>query len=185
MRKIRNEWYKDVVWELFDIHGGVNSSCGVYLVCIGGYLHWQTLISPYKGESCSSCKGYFRTNLESVRKDVECTYGILKKQWRILEYGIQYRDISMTEQIFKTCCILHNMMVDEPETLQSTTHIRRGSHFVQNDSIYLDDAQTMQQRFGDERVFASVRKRDHWEANKWNERRAALSEHIEFFKRGE
>ena len=76
------------------------------------------------------------------------------------------------------------MMVDEPETLQSTTRIRRGLHFVQNDAIYLEDAQTMQQRFGDERVLANVRKRDCWEANKWNERRAALSQHIEFRKRG-
>ena len=52
------------------------------------------------------------------------------------------------------------MMVDEPETLQSTTHNRRGSHFVQNDAIYLENAQTMQQRFGDEQVLANVRKRD-------------------------
>ena len=51
-------------------------------------------------------------------------------------------------------------MVDEPETLQSTTHIRRGSHFVQNDVIHLEGAQTIQQRFGDEQVLANVRKRD-------------------------
>lgn len=33
--------------------------------------------------------GYFSTNLEGVRKDIE-TFGILKKHWRILDFGILY-----------------------------------------------------------------------------------------------
>ena len=130
--------------------GELKRSRGMYFIYDGGYLYWQTLVCLYAGTAGTGCRGYYNSNLEIVRKDVDCTFGILKNRSRMLEYGIQYRDISIAEQIFKTCCILHIMMVDEPETLQSTTRIRRGSHFLQNDAIYLEDAQTMQQRFGDE-----------------------------------
>ena len=48
---------------------------------------------------------YFLTNLESVRKDVECVFGILKGRWASLDQGFKYREI------FLTCAVLHNMML--------------------------------------------------------------------------
>ena len=66
---------------------------GMYLICDGGYLRWVTLICPYTYASThdgAGRRGYFNGNIESVRKDVECTYGILKKWWRTLDYGIHY-----------------------------------------------------------------------------------------------
>ncbi len=47
-------------------------------------------ICPYKHEPVSSQKGYFSAKIESVRKDVECVFGIIKKRWRILDYGIRF-----------------------------------------------------------------------------------------------
>ena len=49
--------------------------------------------------------------LESVRKDVECTFADLKNVWRILKYGVPYSDPHDVECIFKTCCIFHNMVL--------------------------------------------------------------------------
>lgn len=85
--KLRKEWYKEVEWHLFDADGNVVTQKGVYLICDGGYLRWKTLICPFPSERHGTRKGYFSDNLESVRKDVECTFGILKARWRILEYG--------------------------------------------------------------------------------------------------
>ena len=54
---------------------------GAWLLVDNGYLSWSVTIPPFKTT--------FDTNeiqwskwLESMRKDVECTFGILKGSWR-------------------------------------------------------------------------------------------------------
>jgi hypothetical protein len=64
---------------------------------------WPVVICPFKGENCSSHKGYLMSNLESMRKDVECTFGTLKKSWRIPEVSVQYHDIENVDKVFLTC----------------------------------------------------------------------------------
>ena len=54
-------------------------------------------------------------NIKSVRKDVECTLGILKKQWRVLNNELNYCDINICEKIFVTCCCLNNFLLDQME----------------------------------------------------------------------
>ena len=76
VKKIREEWYSRVTWKYFDKDGNECEAKGVYFICDGGYLRWPTLISPFKHADKSSLHGYFSTNLESVRKDVECVFGI-------------------------------------------------------------------------------------------------------------
>ncbi len=58
------------------------------------------LVYPFKHSGPASQKGHFSTALESVRKDVECTFGILKKRWKVLEYGIRFDDIHVVERFF-------------------------------------------------------------------------------------
>jgi len=46
-----------------------------------------------------------------VRKDAECTFGILKARFRVL-FGRQYRhNATDVEHVFKVCCILHNVLM--------------------------------------------------------------------------
>jgi hypothetical protein len=47
-----------------------------------------------------------------MRKDVECTFGILKGRWRILKTGIRLHGTKPAYQIFKTCCALHNWLLE-------------------------------------------------------------------------
>lgn len=49
------------------------------------------------------------TRLESVRKDVECTFGILKGRFRILQSRILFHSQKKVDNIFVGACILHNM----------------------------------------------------------------------------
>ena len=83
---------------------------GAYLICDNRYLCWPTPICTYSGVENSSLEGYFSTNLESVQKDVECTFGILKKRWQTLNNGLNYCDIRT--------CGLHNFMLDQMERNQ-------------------------------------------------------------------
>ena len=50
--------------------------------------------------------------LESMRKDVKCAFGILKGRFRILKTVVRLHGIEATDQIWMTCCALHNMLLD-------------------------------------------------------------------------
>ena len=58
--------------------------------------------------------------VESVSKDVECTFG-LKARWRWLRSEILYKDRAIIGYAMKTAAILHNVLLryDNLETLNS------------------------------------------------------------------
>ena len=76
-------------------------------------LCWPVLICPFKHSGCATQKGYVSSTVKSGQKDVECMFGILKNQWKILEYGIRFKVIEVVERVFVVCCMLHNMMLSE------------------------------------------------------------------------
>jgi hypothetical protein len=49
--------------------------------------------------------------LESMQKDVECTFGILKKRFSILKTGMRIRSIAQCDKVWCTCCALHNLLL--------------------------------------------------------------------------
>ena len=105
----------DNVFELYkrNEHGEVISVkyCGAWLLVDNGYLKWATTIPP-----CKNTIFYEETRwsewLESMRKDVECTFGILKGRWRILKAGVRLHGVDSCDKIWKTCCAFHNMLLD-------------------------------------------------------------------------
>ena len=46
-----------------------------------------------------------------MRKDVECTFGIMKGRFTILKTGIKLQNFELTDQVWLTCCALHNMLL--------------------------------------------------------------------------
>ncbi len=50
--------------------------------------------------------------IESMRKDGECTFGILKGRWRILKAGIRVHGTASADAILKTCCAMHNWLLE-------------------------------------------------------------------------
>jgi hypothetical protein len=62
--------------------------------------------------SCASPKGYFSSNIESIRKDVECTFGILKKRCHVLDHGFIYHNIMICKKVFITFCDFHTFLLD-------------------------------------------------------------------------
>ena len=49
--------------------------------------------------------------LESMRKDIECTFGILKSRFRILKNTIRLYFEDDIEALFRTCAVLHNILL--------------------------------------------------------------------------
>jgi hypothetical protein len=116
--------FKYSCWCYYNVEGSVRFERGMYLICDNGYLHWPTSICLCAQVDKSTLEGYFSTNIESVCKDVECTFGITKKRWQILNNGFKYRDINICEKIFINCCCLHNFFLDLME--QNTVRVGRG-----------------------------------------------------------
>jgi hypothetical protein len=85
---------------------------GGWLLVDNGYLNWGTTIPPMKSTIYTS-ETRWSEWLESMRKDVECTFGILKGRWRILKSGIRLHGVDVADDIWMTCCALHNMLLEE------------------------------------------------------------------------
>ena len=64
-------------------------------------------------------------------------FGILKKRWKILNNGLFYRDIKISEIFFVTAVCLHNMLVKDTIVNYRDARVERGSP-LSNDGMYLD-----------------------------------------------
>lgn len=85
---------------------------GSWILCDNGYLRRASMIPPSKTYSTIAEKNFSKW-LESMRKDIECTFGILKGRWRILKCGTEIHGHKRTDQVWLTCCALHNFLLVE------------------------------------------------------------------------
>lgn len=103
--------YQEVEYVLYDKNGIPHVCQGAYIIVDGGYLNVACFMNPLKGVFGSKNDILWSEMIESVRKDVECVFGILKQRFRMLRNGILLEDEKYVEYAFKTCCILHNMIL--------------------------------------------------------------------------
>ncbi len=92
---------------------------------------------------------------------------------------MHYHDIETIEEVFLTCCVLHNMMADDTKMQDTQTWVGCGGPLNQ-------DAINIWQPVNKEAVQESVavsRSVRHMDA-KWNKRHTKLAEHLEFCRRG-
>jgi DDE superfamily endonuclease len=114
MQAIRKDALQDVSFYLLENKGNQVVKQwyrGVWVLTDNGYLNWPTTIPPFK-VTLKLDELLFSKWLESMRKDVECTFGILKGRWRILKAGIRIHSIEKADNIWATCCALHNWLLD-------------------------------------------------------------------------
>ena len=85
---------------------------GAWLLVDNGYLPWSVLVPPSK-HSTTYAELRVSKWLESLRKDVECTFGIMKGRFRILKTGIPLHGVGVCDRVWATCCALHNFFLKE------------------------------------------------------------------------
>ena len=83
---------------------------GCYHLVDGGYHKWRCLQCPLK-HSAIKKDALWSEWAESVRKDVECTFGSLKGRFRCLKVPIFYNTRDVVDNMFFTCCIFHNLLL--------------------------------------------------------------------------
>ena len=81
------------------------------MVVDNGYLNWGITIPPMKN-ALNIAETRWSQWLESLRKDVKSTFGMLKGRFRILKAGITCKGVVFADNIWKTCYALHNMILE-------------------------------------------------------------------------
>ncbi len=84
---------------------------GVHVICDNGYVDWLCTV-PLFGVTNNIDKIQWSKWLESMQKDVECTLGILKGQWRFLKSGVRLHGLDAVDYVWLMCCALHNWLLD-------------------------------------------------------------------------
>lgn len=110
VRKLREGFYPGFAYHTTDMRGQRVRHTTPYLLCDNGYHRWLQLMCPYKTTSREMLALWSKL-LESIRKDAERTFGVLKKRFRVLKLPLLFREASFVEDIFVTCCVLHNMLL--------------------------------------------------------------------------
>lgn len=105
-----NRMYEDVEFPVLNENGVEVMLKGLYLICDNGYHKWRCMQNPVKWSTDENVIT-FSKHLESVRKDIECCFGILKGRFRILKIPVLFQTQAAVDNIFKTCCVIHNMIL--------------------------------------------------------------------------
>jgi hypothetical protein len=74
-------------WTWQDGNGAMHSETGMFCICDSGYHYWPCLVCPFKDRIDESSEKKWSALLNSLRKDVECVFGILKMRFQILKHA--------------------------------------------------------------------------------------------------
>jgi hypothetical protein len=100
----------NIEYELYNDAGEKYRCRGGYLVVDGGYLQHICFIDPDRHRMTREVVLWSEW-LESIRKDVECFFGILKTRWRFFRNAVSFHNPAVIAAAFKTCAALHNMIL--------------------------------------------------------------------------
>ena len=100
---------------IVDDTGDTEGHKGSYFICDGGYAMWTCLVPPYKEYEPTSSKEGWSKHVKGLLKDVECTFGILKKRFQVLKNPIKLGKATHIQEMFVTCCALHNRLLAHDE----------------------------------------------------------------------
>jgi hypothetical protein len=100
-----------ILFHLYDSGRNLITVQGGYLIADGGFLRIGCMADPGHG-SWAMNEVRWSEFLESIRKDVECFFGILKNRFRFCLGPIEVRDYEVVEAAFKCCTMIHNLILD-------------------------------------------------------------------------
>lgn len=107
-----------ILFHLYDTEGNLVTVQGGYLIADGGFLRIGCMTDPGHG-SWAMNEVRWSEFLESIRKDVECFYGILKNRFRFCLGPIEVRDYEVIESAFQCCTMIHNLILDYDKDFHS------------------------------------------------------------------
>lgn len=104
----------------YEVNGNQRSMC--YLLCDGIYPDWSVFVKSIRQPETSKEK-HFAGVQESVRKDVERCFGVLKGRFGILAHPARLWDEPMLRIVWRCCVALHNMIIEDERDENDETYI--------------------------------------------------------------
>ncbi|KAJ8878708.1 hypothetical protein PR048_019293 [Dryococelus australis] len=92
-----------------DIGIGLDDKLPYMFIADEGFSQSNFILRPFAGKVLSIDKRVFNYRLCTVRRYIECAFGILGNMWCIFHRPINV-DPKLARQIIKTCCALHNFV---------------------------------------------------------------------------
>ena len=86
---------KEAEFDLYNENGDLMRCKGGYFIVDGGYQKYPCFVDPMHSPT-GHHEVHWSEFLESVRKDVECTFGILKARFRYLRNGLKWKSVKYT-----------------------------------------------------------------------------------------
>jgi hypothetical protein len=120
--------------------------------------------------------GYWSFALESTRKDVECSFGIARRRFRIIRDNIRVLDFEALVAIVHTCIWLHNLLL-EMDTIDDF-----GDEDEKEDLMELDEGVDDEATPAVAALFQETEARQA-ETRSFNVRRTNLIEHYAYYRR--
>ena len=106
----KKDLYSKVKYNIYNKDGEEIEMTGAHVIADGGFLMWNVLMCGYKFVT-TVAKALWSSQMESTRKDVERFFGILKGRFRCLKLPCFLQKKEELDNMFLTCCILHNMIL--------------------------------------------------------------------------
>ena len=107
------KYANDVMFHLYGraTDNSVERVCyrGPWLITDGGYLEWATNVPPSKDEMHPDAYKLSKW-IESLRKDVECVFGRLKKRFLVFKTPVRLYGVTSTDDLWMICLALHNII---------------------------------------------------------------------------
>ena len=104
---VKNGIYKEYKFKAYKLDGSVIDLFGAYIICDNGYHKWACLMEPSKNSSTQE-EFQWSEMVESMRKDIECFFGILKQIFSVLKYGCRLQNLDEVDNVFLACCAMYN-----------------------------------------------------------------------------
>ena len=104
-------FHPEKTYTLYERDGTQTVHKGLYAIVDNGYHHWMCLIPPFKGMCPNDETLLWSKRLESIRKDAECTFGTIKRRFRILRIPSELSRPEGIDNVFRACCVLHNILL--------------------------------------------------------------------------
>lgn len=109
--RVRNDpLFTNLEWDYIKQDGTAGRSRGAWVLVDNGYPPWVELQCPPKHVSEPE-ELQWREMMESLRKDIERVFGIIKQRFRILKLGLSFQKMGIVEKLFHTCVALHNFLL--------------------------------------------------------------------------
>jgi hypothetical protein len=104
----------------FVVNGCEYDRC--YLFTDGIYLEWACFVQSIQLPADEK-QSHFVECQEAVRKDVDHCFGVLQARFAIIQNPSSHWSMELISNIMFTCCILHNMILEDEKDVQGLEYI--------------------------------------------------------------